>query len=61
LERLTREVVDRSLRRMVWEHGGGESALRDGLDAVVRGARSPYQLARDIVASAQREDAHETT
>ncbi|HEX9580421.1 MAG TPA: methylmalonyl Co-A mutase-associated GTPase MeaB [Gemmatimonadales bacterium] len=61
LERLTREVVDRSLRRMVWEHGGGESALRDGLDAVVRGARSPYQLARDIVASVQREDAHETT
>jgi LAO/AO transport system kinase len=59
LERLTREVVDRSLRRLVWEEGRGESVLREGLDAVVRGVRSPYQLARDIVAASQREDAHE--
>ena len=61
LERLTREVVDRSLRRLAWENDRGETTLREGLDAVVQGSRSPYQLARDIVAAVQRGDGHEAS
>jgi LAO/AO transport system kinase len=50
LERLTREVVERTVRQLVWHNGRGESALKEGLDDVVRGTRSPYELAREIVA-----------
>jgi LAO/AO transport system kinase len=49
LEGLTREVVERSVRHLVWENGRGEAALREGLDDVVRGIKSPYELAREIV------------
>ncbi|HXV86633.1 MAG TPA: methylmalonyl Co-A mutase-associated GTPase MeaB [Gemmatimonadales bacterium] len=59
LERLTREVVDRSLRRLVWEAGPGEDTLREGLDDVVSGARTPYQLARDIVAAVRSGELHD--
>jgi LAO/AO transport system kinase len=51
LERLTREVVERAVRQLVWRSQQGESLLREGLDDVVRGARSPYDLARDIVST----------
>ena len=50
LERLTREVVDRSLRQLVWNGGRAEATLAAGLDDVVRGETSPYQLAHAIVA-----------
>jgi LAO/AO transport system kinase len=51
LERLTREVVERSLRQMVWDNDTADARLAAGLDAVVRGTSSPYQLAHDIVES----------
>jgi len=50
LERLTREVVDRTLRQLVWNGGSADAALAAGLDDVVRGETSPYQLAHAIVA-----------
>jgi LAO/AO transport system kinase len=49
LERHTREVVDRSLRQRIWHEGGGEARLAEGLEQVVRGEASPYQLAREIL------------
>jgi LAO/AO transport system kinase len=54
LARHTREVVDRSLRRLVWEEGNGEAALRAGLaagDEIV----NPYELAHRILADVRRE------
>lgn len=50
LERLTREVVDRTLRRLVWNGGRAEATLAGGLDDVVSGEKSPYELAQAIVA-----------
>jgi LAO/AO transport system kinase len=55
LERHTREVVDRSLRQRIWQEGLGEAKLARGLDQVARGEATPYQLARDIVASLNEE------
>lgn len=49
LERHTREVVERSLRQMVWQDGAGEAALAQGLERVFKGTESPYELARRIV------------
>ena len=54
LARHTREVVDRTLRHMVWDDGGGEKVLRAGLDDVVYGRISPYRLADEIIADLQR-------
>ena len=51
LERLTRDVVERTLRELVWESGEADARLAAGLDDVVRGASSPYRLAQEIVAS----------
>jgi len=51
LERLTRDVVERTLRELVWDSGEADARLAAGLDAVVRGRSSPYQLAHEIVAS----------
>ncbi len=50
LERLTREVVERALRQLVWNQGGTDAKLAAGLDDVLRGETSPYQLAQEIVA-----------
>jgi LAO/AO transport system kinase len=58
LERHTREVVDRSLRHLVWEEGPGETVLKDGLGRIERGETSPYSLARDILAGIKKEIAH---
>jgi LAO/AO transport system kinase len=58
LERHTREVVDRSLRRLVWDEGPGEEVLRDGLERIDRGETTPYGLARDILAGMKKEIAH---
>jgi LAO/AO transport system kinase len=58
LARHTREVVDRSLRRLVWEEGSGEEGLAAGLERVARGETSPYELAREIVAGMKKEISH---
>jgi LAO/AO transport system kinase len=59
LERYTREVVDRSLRQRVWHESGGEALLAKGMEQVVQGKASPYQLAREIVAQINEEIPHE--
>ncbi len=56
LERLTREVVDRTLRQLVWENGRGEATLESGLEGVVQGTRTPYQLAQEVVAAIRKEN-----
>lgn len=58
LERLTREVVERALRQLVWSQGGTDAKLAAGLDLVLRGERSPYQLAQEIVAGITRGNHH---
>jgi LAO/AO transport system kinase len=58
LARHTREVVDRSLRRLVWEEGSGEEGLKAGLDRVARGESSPYELADEILAGVRKEMTH---
>jgi LAO/AO transport system kinase len=50
LERHTREVVERTLRLRAWREGAGEATLAAGLDRVVQGTESPYDLARRILA-----------
>jgi LAO/AO transport system kinase len=54
LARHTREVVDRSLRHLVWEEGNGEAALRAGLAAGDERV-NPYELAHRILADVRRE------
>lgn len=56
LERLTREVVDRTLRQLVWKNGLGEATLESGLEGVVQGTRTPYQLAQEVVAAIRKEN-----
>jgi len=58
LARHTREVVDRSLRRLVWEEGAGEEGLAAGLERVARGETSPYELAQEILADVKKEISH---
>jgi LAO/AO transport system kinase len=55
LARHTREVVDRSLRQLVWEEGGGEEALRQGLAAAAHDPVNPYELAHRIMAGVRKE------
>ncbi|HEU5168983.1 MAG TPA: methylmalonyl Co-A mutase-associated GTPase MeaB [Gemmatimonadales bacterium] len=45
----TREVVDRAMRRWVWDESQAERVLRERLDEVAAGRLSPYELAADIV------------
>ncbi len=52
LARHTREVVDRALRHLVWLDADGEASLSAGLERVVAGEVSPYQLAQEIVTAA---------
>jgi GTPase len=56
LARHTREVVDRTLRHLVWRDRDGEATLQNGLEAVAGGDVSPYELAQDILTGTQRED-----
>ncbi len=58
IERLTREVVDRTLRQWVWSQSDAELHLASGLDRVLRGERSPYELAGEIVAAVRKEIGH---
>ncbi len=55
LARHTREVVDRRLRQLVWEEGGGEERLRSGLAAAAHDRVNPYELAHRILAGVRRE------
>jgi LAO/AO transport system kinase len=59
LERLTRDVVERTLRQLVWDSDAADARLVAGLDRVVRGTSSPYQLAQDIVAGLTKGSDHD--
>lgn len=56
LARHTRDVVNRSLSARVWDEGDGEAILAQGLDDVVAGRTSPYELAGEIIAGLHREN-----
>ncbi|MGH7530929.1 MAG: methylmalonyl Co-A mutase-associated GTPase MeaB [Gemmatimonadales bacterium] len=45
----TRAVVNRAIRQWVWEETRAEERLAEQLDAVTGGARSPYDLAEEIL------------
>ena len=47
-----RGVVDRELRRAVWERGRGEAMLEEALPALESGDESPYSVAARIVRAA---------
>jgi len=55
LARHTREVVDRSLRQLVWDEGSGEETLRSGLAAATHDRVNPYELAHRILAGVRKE------
>jgi len=46
----TREVVDRSVHRWIWQETRAEEMVRERLDDLSAGRISPYELAHDIVA-----------
>jgi LAO/AO transport system kinase len=45
----TREVVDRSTRRWVWEETRAEQLIAERLDEVADGRLSPYELAAEVL------------
>jgi putative protein kinase ArgK-like GTPase of G3E family len=45
----TREVVDRSTRRWVWEETRAEQLIAERLDEVAGGRLSPYELAAEVL------------
>jgi LAO/AO transport system kinase len=45
----TRAVVDRALRRWIWEETPAEELLAQALDGMTAGTRSPYDVAADIL------------
>src|SRR5690606_16894819 len=47
-----RALVDRELRRRVWERGEGGEIVREALPLLATGAESPYAVAARIVAAA---------
>ncbi len=49
LVRHTQDVIDRSLKQRVWNDSYGQQRLMDGLDRMLSGALSPYQLAEAII------------
>jgi len=50
-----RDVVDRALRRVTWNHAETTAILEVGLDAIQEGAATPYSVARTILASVLKE------
>jgi LAO/AO transport system kinase len=46
-----RGLVERELRRRVWEEGGGSELLRQALPDLASGAESPYSVATRITAA----------
>ena len=59
LEQHTREVVDRAVSAYLWGDGSGQRALADNMDGVVRGQKSPYKLAQEIVAGLRKGTEHQ--
>ncbi|NOT09610.1 MAG: hypothetical protein HOP28_15570 [Gemmatimonadales bacterium] len=45
----TKEVVERAMRRWIWEETRAEELIRGRLEEVATGALSPYELANEIV------------
>jgi LAO/AO transport system kinase len=50
LAQRTREVVDRAMRRWVWQESRADEAIAARLDEVAAGLLSPYDLAAEVVA-----------
>lgn len=51
LARRTRAVVDRAMRRWVWEEARADEQIAARIDQVVDGRMSPYELAGEVVQS----------
>jgi LAO/AO transport system kinase len=49
LEERTREVVERSARRWVWQETRADSIIRARLDQLATGELSPYAVASEIL------------
>lgn len=49
LARRTRAVVDRAMRRWVWEEARADEQIAGRLDEVAAGRLSPYELAAEVV------------
>jgi hypothetical protein len=47
----TREVLDRSVLRWIWQDTRAEEMLQDRLDDLAAGRLSPYELSAEIVAT----------
>lgn len=45
-----RDVVNRQLRRLTWDHPGVASLLDNGVGEIVAGRETPYSLAKAIIA-----------
>ena len=56
LERRTRDVFERALRRWAWSDAGPRAALEDALAEVAAGRRSPYDAAAAVVNRIRRDD-----
>lgn len=52
LAQRVRETVERSLRRAVWEAGGGEEILAEALPSLEAGEATPYEVSARIVRAA---------
>lgn len=48
--RRTREVVERAVRRWLWDDTAAARTVEERLDEVIEGGASPYHVASDIVA-----------
>ncbi len=44
-----RDVVERELRRVAWDHAGVKGTLAEGVAGIVSGAETPYSLASSIL------------
>jgi len=58
LEHLAREVVERAVRRRLWDGRGAGAVLEQGLARVLRGETTPYALAEEVVTALTRGTAH---
>lgn len=58
MEQVAREVVERAVRRHLWDGRGAGALVDDGLERVLRGETSPYELAAQVVAALARGTGH---
>lgn len=58
LERMAREVVERAIRRHLWDGRGAGALVDEGLERVLRGETSAYELAAQVVAALARGTGH---